>query len=130
MTFGSKLLSSISKSEIYSFLKYLYATERHGQAGDVEKTQFSLDHLGVTHFLTLCDPSLGRHPYLGITGIREDNLDNHIEVLKVFSKLLFTLKLAVDFRAGQCLHAKSSESFKNARQSGLKTGTEQNILLP
>jgi len=41
VTFGSKLLNSISKSEIYSFLKYLYATKRHRQAGDVENTQFS-----------------------------------------------------------------------------------------
>ena len=43
VTFVSKLLSSISKSEIYFFLKYLYTTEteRHRQAGDVENTQFS-----------------------------------------------------------------------------------------
>jgi len=31
VAFGSKLLSSISKSEIYSFLKYLYATERQSR---------------------------------------------------------------------------------------------------
>jgi len=36
---GSKLLSSIWKSGIYSFLKYLYATERDRQAGNIENIQ-------------------------------------------------------------------------------------------
>jgi len=67
VTFGSKLLNSISKSEIYSFLKYLYATKRHRQAGDVENRRNSvLDCLGatyfLTHFLTLCNPCLGHDP--------------------------------------------------------------------
>jgi len=65
--FGSELLGSISKSEIYSFLKYLYITEWHRQSGDVENTQFCFGspHLGATHCFTLRDPSLGRERYFG-----------------------------------------------------------------
>ena len=43
VTFGIKLLSSITEKEIYSFLNYLYATERHRQAGNFENAQFSFE---------------------------------------------------------------------------------------
>ena len=51
VTFGSKLLSWISKSEIYSFLKHVYATERHRQASDVENTQFNFRSTSVCPWL-------------------------------------------------------------------------------
>jgi len=66
--FGSKLLGSISKSEIYSFLKY-HCTYILQSGADNQVTSkihnSALDHLGATHFFTLRDPSLGRDPYFG-----------------------------------------------------------------
>ena len=54
MTFASKLLSSLSKPEVYSSLKYLYATERQRQSDDVENTQFSFG-------TPWCNPYFGNH---------------------------------------------------------------------
>ena len=63
MTFGSYLLSSISKSEIY-FFQYLYSTDRQRQVVVILKIYNSvLDHLGATHFMTLCGPYFGNHWY-------------------------------------------------------------------
>ena len=44
-----KLLSSISRPEVYSFLKYLYATERYRQV-TLKIHNSVLDRLGATHF--------------------------------------------------------------------------------
>ena len=64
VNFGSKLLSSISKSEIYSFLKYLYATERHRQAGDVENTPFRFGSLWRDPFFDPSQILFGSRPIL------------------------------------------------------------------
>jgi len=64
VTCGSKLLSSIPKSEIYTFLEYLCATERHRQAGDVENTQFSFGSPRRDPFFDPSRPLFGSLPIL------------------------------------------------------------------
>ena len=66
MTFASKLLSSLSKPEVYSSLKYLYATERHRQAGDVENTQFSFGAPRRDPFFDPSRPLFGSRPVLSL----------------------------------------------------------------
>jgi len=65
MIFSSKLPSPFSLSAINSFLN-IFATDRQRQAVVTLKIYNpGLDRLGATHFLTLCDPCLGRDPYFG-----------------------------------------------------------------
>ena len=63
MITDSKLLSSFSRSAIYSFSN-IYATDRHRKAVVTLKISNSdLDWLGATYFLTHRDPCLGCQPY-------------------------------------------------------------------
>jgi len=55
MIFGSNLLSSSSLSAIYSFLKHLHYRQRQAVV-TVKIYNPGSDRLGVTHFLTLCNP--------------------------------------------------------------------------
>jgi len=58
MIFSSKVLSSLSLSAIYSFLKYLHYRQKQAVV-TVKIYNPGLDRLGATHFLTLCDPYFG-----------------------------------------------------------------------